>query len=338
VTDVLTVDDVHIHLRRRQRVVRAVEGVSLSLSPGETLGLVGESGCGKTTLCLAIMGLLPRNGRLVSGSIDVAGHRISKLSGPPLRAVRGDVMSMVFQDPLTSLNPTMKVGAQVEEPLLVHREMSRAERRSRAIEALELVGLPRPATLVDRYPHELSGGMRQRVVIATALICRPKLLIADEPTTALDVTIQAQILRLLLELKNELGMSMLVVTHDMGVIAAQADRVAVMYAGQIVEEGSANSVFYRPRHRYTEALLDSIPALDGSDESLTTIPGRPPDLSGPLDGCRFAERCGHATEVCTELDPPFSLSEGAHAFRCHHPVAELSSSIRPANGKLGVSC
>jgi peptide/nickel transport system ATP-binding protein len=273
------------------------------------------------------MGLLPRNGRIVGGSVTVAGRVISRLKPSQLRSVRGNLVSMVFQDPLTSLNPTMKVGAQVAEPLLLHRNFSRDEIRRQVLESLELVGLPRPRTLVDRYPHELSGGMRQRVVMAMALVCRPKLLIADEPTTALDVTIQSQILRLLIDLKHELGMSMLVVTHDMGVIAGQADRVAVMYAGQIVEEGQVRSVFYRPQHRYTEALLGSIPKLELLDDTLTTIPGRPPDLSRDLHGCRFAERCLYATQTCSDVDPPWTKDLEAHVFRCHHPVDTTPAAI-----------
>lgn len=332
---VLDISDLRVELRRRGRVVRAVDGVSLSIAAGETVGLVGESGCGKTTLCLATIGLLPRNGRIAGGTILVAGQDVVRASRQQIRSMRGDVASMVFQDPLTSLNPTMKIGPQVAEPLVIHRGLSRDAARAAALEALELVGLPQPETLYSRFPHELSGGMRQRVVIAMALACRPRLLIADEPTTALDVTIQAQILRLLKDLKRELRMSMLVVTHDMGVIAGQADRVAVMYAGQIVEEGDVRDVFYDPRHRYTEALLASIPNLEGIRETLATIPGRPPDLSRTLPACRFAERCSYATDVCFQEDPPRAGVGARHAYRCHHPRLEQQPAVLGANEGAG---
>jgi len=319
---VLEVDELRVEIRLRRSTVRAVDGVSFSIAPGETVGLVGESGCGKSTIGLSLLGLLPAGGRLVAGSIRLSGRELTGLPEEELQEVRGDRIGIVFQDPLTSLNPTMTIGDQVGEPLRIHRGASARAARSRAAELLELVGLPGPSRQLDRYPHELSGGMRQRVSLATALACEPALLVADEPTTALDVTTQDQILELLAQLKSELGMAVLLITHDMGVVAGQADRVLVMYAGQLVEAGSTDHVFSHTRHRYTQALLESIPRLTTSrTEALHSIPGQPPDLARPFGGCRFAPRCAFATGECLTAPPPFSGAAG-HVFTCIHPVED----------------
>jgi peptide/nickel transport system ATP-binding protein len=307
--------DTDIALRRG--TVHALDGVSLRVMPGETLGVVGESGSGKTMTALSIMGLLPSGGQVTGGEIVFEGRDLRSLPAEDVRRIRGVRMGMVFQDPLTSLNPTMRIGTQVSEPLRVHDKAGKAEARDRAIEILRRVGMPRPDKIVDNYPHELSGGMRQRVAIAMALICQPKLLIADEPTTALDVTTQRQILELIDDLKDEFAMAVILVTHDLGVIAGRADRVAVMYAGRVVETAASAELFHAPRHRYTEALLEALPEAAEGDR-LYSIPGLPPDLSRPLTGCRFAPRCRHVTDECRVADIPL-LGDG-HEFACIHPV------------------
>jgi oligopeptide/dipeptide ABC transporter ATP-binding protein len=316
--NVLEVEDLRVDIRLRRSTVHAVDGVSFTIAAGETVGLVGESGCGKTTIGLALLALLPTGGTIVSGRILLDGRDLVPLGQDELRAVRGGRIGIVFQDPLTSLNPTMRIGDQVGEPLRIHRGLSAKAARVRSVELLELVGLPSPARQIDRYPHQLSGGMRQRVSLATALACEPALLIADEPTTALDVTTQDQILGLFADLKRQLGMAVLLITHDMGVVAGQADRVLVMYAGKIVESGSTDRIFFETRHRYTQALLESIPRLSSSRSApLHSIPGQPPDLSRPLEGCRFAPRCRYSTEVC-RTDPPLTRTVD-HEFACFHP-------------------
>jgi peptide/nickel transport system ATP-binding protein len=316
---VLQVQDLQVDIALRRSTVHAVDGVTFSIAPGETVGLVGESGCGKTTIGLALLGLLPTGGRIVGGTIQLDGREIAALDEDELRKVRGDRIGIVFQDPLTSLNPTMTIGRQVGEPLRIHRGASARAARTRASELLELVGLPSPARQLDRYPHQLSGGMRQRVSLATALACDPALLVADEPTTALDVTTQDQILELLARLKREIGMAVLLITHDLGVVAGQADRVLVMYAGKLVEAGSTDQIFYETEHRYTEALLRSIPRLTSNRSApLFSIPGQPPDLTRPPQGCRFAARCGHATPECSAGSPP--LVGAGHVHACLHPA------------------
>jgi peptide/nickel transport system ATP-binding protein len=320
-TPVLEIRDLSTHIQLTKSVVHAVGNVDLSIEPGEALGLVGESGCGKSMTGLSIMGLLPPGGKIISGSVKLDGRELVGLSDAELRTIRGNDVAMIFQDPLTSLDPTKTIGYQVAEPVRLHKGGSKAAAMARATEVLGLVGLPRPAERLGDYPHQLSGGMRQRVMIAMALSCEPKLLIADEPTTALDVTIQAQILALLHDLKDRLGMAMLLITHDMGVIAGHADRVQVMYAGRMVEVTTTPSLFQHMHHPYTRALLASIPRLsqDGN-RRLLTIGGLPPDLSRPPAGCRFAPRCSRATDKCRDQEPPLTGETAAHLFSCWHPV------------------
>ena len=318
---VLEVDDLSTHIHLTKSVVQAVGNVSLRIEEGETLGLVGESGCGKSMTGLSVLGLLPPGGRIVTGSIKLAGQELVGMPEAELRKFRGNEVAMIFQDPLTSLDPTKTIGYQVAEPVRLHRNATKEEALERATEVLALVGLPRPQERLTDYPHQLSGGMRQRVMIAMALACEPKLLIADEPTTALDVTIQAQILSLLDDLRSRLGMAMLLITHDMGVIGGHADRVNVMYAGRIVETSDTTTVFRRMRHPYTRALLASIPRLTQDRKSrLLAIGGLPPDLAHPPDGCRFAARCSLATDRCRAEEPVLAGDNPGHAFACWHPV------------------
>jgi oligopeptide/dipeptide ABC transporter ATP-binding protein len=326
---VLQISDLSTHIQLTKSVVHAVGNVDLTIEPGEALGLVGESGCGKSMTGLSIMGLLPPGGAIVSGSIKLDGRELVGMSDAELRTIRGNDIAMIFQDPLTSLDPTKTIGYQVAEPVRLHKGASKAAARAQATEVLGLVGLARPAERLGDYPHQLSGGMRQRVMIAMALSCEPKLLIADEPTTALDVTIQAQILALLHDLKDRLGMAMLLITHDMGVIAGHADRVQVMYAGRMVEVTGTPNLFQHMRHPYTRALLASIPRLsqDGN-RRLLTIGGLPPDLSQPPPGCRFAPRCSRATDKCRDQEPALTGETADHLFSCWHPVdgpAELAA-------------
>ena len=302
---VLEITDLRTQIQLRTRVVKAVDGISLTIEPGETVGLVGESGCGKSMTASSIMRLLPPGGHIVGGSIKLAGKELTTMSADQIQSVRGNDIGMVFQDPLTSLNPTMNIGRQIAESVVLHKGASKEQALARAAEVLGLVGMPNPIERLRDYPHQLSGGLRQRVMIAMALACEPKLLIADEPTTALDVTIQAQILALLDDLKKRLGMAILLITHDMGVIAGQADRTMVMYAGKIVEAAATDRLFEDVHHPYTEALLASIPQLDqDKTQRLYAIPGLPPDLSRPLKACRFAPRCRYATEICRTEEPP----------------------------------
>ncbi|HVA09460.1 MAG TPA: ABC transporter ATP-binding protein [Acidimicrobiales bacterium] len=332
--NVLTVDDLRTEFRMRHSTVTALDGVSLSVDQGECVGIVGESGCGKSTAGLSIMRLLPNNGHVTRGRITLLGRDIATLDEREMRRVRGDDVALIPQDPMTSLNPTMSIGKQIAEGVLLHRDASKEQARLRALEVLKLVEMPRPEERLDQYPHELSGGLRQRVIIAMALACEPKLLIADEPTTALDVTIQAQILDLIDDLRERLHMGVILITHDMGVIAGRADRVVVMYAGRIVEEARTTVLFEQMRHPYAEALLASVPKIDQDpDQSLLTIPGLPPDLSNPITNCRFAPRCMYATAECREQDPPMThaADTGAvHQFACFHPVQHDASGETPA--------
>jgi len=318
---VIEISDLSTHIQLSRSVVQAVGNVSLTIEPGETLGLVGESGCGKSMTGLSVIGLLPPGGHIVGGSVKLGDRELVGLPDSELRRIRGNEIAMIFQDPLTSLDPTKTIGYQVAEPVRLHRGVSKTEALERATEVLGLVGLPRPKERLSDYPHQLSGGLRQRVMIAMALSCEPKLLIADEPTTALDVTIQAQILKLLDDLKSRLGMAMLLITHDMGVIAGHADRVNVMYAGRIVETAETDRLFRAMHHPYTQALLASIPRLSqDAGQRLLNIPGLPPDLANPPAGCRFAARCSRATEKCTTDEPPLTGQSGDHLFACWHPV------------------
>jgi peptide/nickel transport system ATP-binding protein len=318
---VLEITNLSTHIKLTKSVVQAVGNIDLHVEPGETLGVVGESGCGKTMTGLSIMGLLPPGGHIVEGSIKLDGRELVGLNGEDMRRIRGNEIAMIFQDPLTSLDPTKTIGYQVAEPVRLHWNASKEEARDRAVEVLSLVGLPRPKERLDDYPHQLSGGLRQRVMIAMALACEPKLLIADEPTTALDVTIQAQILALLRDLKERLSMAMLLITHDMGVIAGHADRVNVMYAGRVVETTDAGKLFREMHHPYTQALLASIPRLSqDTRKALHAIPGLPPDLSNPPAGCRFAPRCTRATDKCRTDEPALAGKAPDHLFSCWHPV------------------
>src|SRR5665213_436064 len=320
-TAAIEVTNLTTEIQLSSSVVHAVGNVDIAIEPGETLGLVGESGCGKSMLGLSILGLLPNGGRITEGSIRLEGRELVGLREAELRRVRGNEIAMIFQDSSSSLNPTKPIGTQVAEPFRLHRGASRREAAERALEVLELVGLPQPRERLGDYPHQLSGGLRQRVMIAIALACEPRVLIADEPTTALDVTIQAQILSVLDELKQRLGMATLLVTHDMGVVAGRADRVNVMYAGRIVETAPTERLFAHMRHPYTQALLGSIPRLDQDPrKALVTVPGLPPDLTQPPPGCRFAPRCPRASEQCVVAEPPLEGSDAGHRFACWHPV------------------
>jgi peptide/nickel transport system ATP-binding protein len=317
----LEVTDLTTHIKLTRSVVHAVGNVNVSLQAGETVGLVGESGSGKSMLGLSIMGLLPNGGDVIGGSIRLGERELVGLPGREMRKLRGDAVSMIFQDSQSSLNPTKSIGVQVAEPVVLHRGASKREARDRVLEVLDLVGLPRPKERLGDFPHQLSGGLRQRVMIAIALACEPRVLLADEPTTALDVTIQAQILALLDDLKDRLGMATLLVTHDMGVVAGRTSRINVMYAGRIVESAPTDELFRAMRHPYTQGLLGSIPRLDQDPrQPLVTIPGLPPDLTNPPEGCRFAARCPRAGEQCRVQEPPLTGEDPAHLFACWHPV------------------
>jgi oligopeptide/dipeptide ABC transporter ATP-binding protein len=324
----LEVNDLKTYFFTRQGVVRAVDGVSFSVERGRTLGIVGESGCGKSVTALSIMGLIPQPpARIVNGSVVFEGRDLTRLSNRTLEDVRGHEIAMIFQDPMTSLNPTLTIGTQITETLDRHLDMDRSAARKRAAELLEEVHIPKAASRLDDYPHRYSGGMRQRVMIAIALSCNPKLLIADEPTTALDVTVQAGILDLLDELRHQHDMAMILITHDMGVVAEAADEIAVMYAGQIIEKASAEDLFDRPEHPYTEALLGALPQIEGEgirEGRLTAIPGRPPDLIDPPQACRFAARCPYATyaDSCTVEPPELREIRTGHWVRSAHPWSE----------------
>jgi oligopeptide/dipeptide ABC transporter ATP-binding protein len=331
VTAVLEVDGLTTEFHLRRSNVTAVDGVSFHVDEGECVGIVGESGCGKTTTGLSIMKLLPPVGHVAAGKINLLGRDIVPLGEKEMCKIRGNDVGMIFQDPLTSLNPTMTIGRQIAESVKLHRHASKTEARARALEVLSLVDMPRPAERLNSYPHQLSGGLRQRVMIAMALACEPKLLVADEPTTALDVTIQAQILDLLDGLRERLGMAIMLITHDMGVIAGRTDRVLVMYAGRIAEATTTSELFHRMRHPYSEALLASVPKLEqDSSIRLISIPGLPPDLSQPIDQCRFAPRCLYVQEDCRAHEPELLRagdSEPGHMAACFHQVGVDQATI-----------
>ena len=297
--------------------VKALNDVSIHLNDGEVLGIVGESGSGKSVTAYSLMGLTAYPGKLVGGTIDFNGHRINDLSEKEFRKIRGNEVSIIFQDPMTSLNPVYTIGNQIMEVILLHTDKNKEQARARAKELLELVGINEPEKRLKQYPHELSGGMRQRVMIAIALACEPKLLIADEPTTALDVTIQAQILELMMDLKKKLGMAIIMITHDLGVVASMCDRIAVMYAGRVVEEGTTDDIFYNPKHEYTKGLLKSIPRLDAKEhERLVPIEGTPIDLLNPPAGCPFAPRCSNCMKICLREMAPVTTFDDVHYTQC----------------------
>lgn len=297
--------------------VKALNDVSIHLNDGEVLGIVGESGSGKSVTAYSLMGLTAYPGKLVGGTIDFNGHRINDLSEKEFRKIRGNEVSIIFQDPMTSLNPVYTIGNQIMEVILLHTDKNKEQAQARAKELLELVGINEPEKRLKQYPHELSGGMRQRVMIAIALACEPKLLIADEPTTALDVTIQAQILELMMELKEKLGMAIIMITHDLGVVASMCDRIAVMYAGRIVEYGTTDDIFYNPKHEYTKGLLKSIPRLDAKEhERLVPIEGTPIDLLNPPAGCPFAPRCSNCMKICLREMAPVTTFDDVHYTQC----------------------
>ncbi|MDG4798372.1 ABC transporter ATP-binding protein [Micromonospora sp. WMMD1082] len=319
-TNLLSVRGLATHYVTRSRTVRAVDGVSLDLARGETLGLVGESGCGKSNVALSVARLVGRPGRIVGGEVLFEGRDLLRLPIREMRRFQGKEIGFVFQDPMTSLNPLHTVGAQIMESIVRNDGASRAQARERTAELLHKVGIPRPRERMDDYPHQFSGGMRQRVVIAIALACNPKLLLADEPTTALDVTIQAQILELIRALSSELGTAVLLITHDLGIAAGMCDRVSVMYAGRIVETGHVDDIFTSPRMPYTAGLLNSLPRLtDARGERLRTIEGIPPTGSGVGDRCQFAPRCPHRRDACLDAEPALTPRPGvgaAHVARC----------------------
>ena len=320
-SSLLTVKNLKVQFTTSNTFATAVDDFSLNIAPGECVGLVGESGCGKTTTGLAVMRLLPGNGRIAGGSVELDGVDLASLSEKEMQSQRGNDVALIPQDPMSSLNPTTKIGRQIGEGLRIHRGASVDEARKRALEVLEMVDMPRPAERLDQYPFELSGGLRQRVIIAMGLVCSPKLLIADEPTTALDVTIQAQILDIIDRLRKELSMAVLLITHDMGVIAGRTDRVVVMYGGKKAEESPTDELFKSMRHPYTQALLASMPSLEtASKQQLVSIAGMPPDLTKVIVACRFAPRCAYATDQCRQEDPQLT-GDTRHQFACFHPVA-----------------
>ncbi|MFC7441484.1 ABC transporter ATP-binding protein [Laceyella putida] len=313
----LDVKALHVSFQVGKGEVKAVRGVTFSLERGETLAIVGESGSGKSVTALALMRLLPFPGKIKSGEIRYNGKDLTPVSEKEMFHIRGSEIGMIFQDPMTSLNPTMAIGKQITEGLRWHQKIGETEAKARAIEMLNRVGIPHPEKRLDQYPHEFSGGMRQRVMIAMALAMSPKVLIADEPTTALDVTIQAQILELMKELQQEMGTSIILITHDLGVVAETADRVSVMYGGQVVETGTVTELFHDAHHPYTWGLLQSMPRLDQSrDQELRPIPGSPPDLYEPPQGCPFADRCPYAMNACYEEMPPLTRLSDTHLVAC----------------------
>lgn len=313
----LSVRDLEVSFKTFGGEVQAIRGVSFDLYKGETLAVVGESGCGKSVTANTIMGLIPQPpGKIRNGKVVFKNRDLTKLNKKALREIQGVDISMIFQDPMTALNPTLKIGEQLMEGLRTHHKVSRAEAKRKAVEMLNLVGISNPEERLKQYPHQFSGGMRQRIVIAIALICEPELLIADEPTTALDVTIQAQILELFDEIQRKTGVGIILITHDLGVVAKIADRIAVMYAGKIIEIGNKREIFYDPQHPYTQGLLNSVPRLDLQEEELKPIEGTPPDLFAPPEGCPFAARCPFAMEVCERIYPATTQLTTQHTVDC----------------------
>jgi len=329
--DLLQVKDLQTSFFTPEGEVRAIDGVSFEIGEGKTLGLVGESGCGKSVTSLSIMRLIPSPpGKIVGGEIFYRGRDLLRLNNEQMRKIRGNEISMIFQEPMTSLNPVFTVGNQIGEAIQLHQGLGKRETRKKTIEMLRLVKIADPESRVDSYPHQLSGGMRQRVMIAMALSCNPSLLIADEPTTALDVTIQAQILELMKELQQKIGgMALLLITHDLGVVAEQADDVAIMYAGKIVERSSTRAIFSRPFHPYTVGLLNSLPGIGGlKKKRLDAIPGMVPSPLNLPSGCRFRDRCPRAQEVCAQTEPPLEEKEPGHTVACYFPHSETREKSR----------
>ena len=315
-TNILEVKGLKTYFFTDKGTVKAVDGVSYTLKEGQTLGIVGESGCGKSVNAMSILNLIEKPGKIVEGSIKFKGEELVGVSQKRMRQYRGNDISMIFQEPMTSLNPVFRVGMQISESLILHQHMTKAEARKKAIDLLNLVGIPRADKVVDDYPHQLSGGMRQRVMIAMALACDPKILIADEPTTALDVTIQAQILSLMNDLQKETNTSIMLITHDLGVVAQVADHILVMYSGKIVESAPAIELFANPKHPYTQGLLASIPNLDDDRERLTSIEGVVPNPINLPEGCYFAPRCKYAMDRCRVEQPPQYIINGEHTTAC----------------------
>ncbi len=313
---VLEIKDLSITFMQNKEETRVVDSIRFDVHKGEVLGIVGESGCGKSVTSLSIMGLLPKKSSKLTGEVLFQGKDLLQLSEKSLRKMRGNDIAMVFQEPMTSLNPLFKIGNQLEESLRVHQDLTKKQAKERVIQILRLVGLPRPEELFDEYPHQLSGGMRQRVMIAMAMICDPKVLIADEPTTALDVTIQAQILKLMKDLNQKLETSIVFITHDLGVVAEMCDRVMVMYAGQVVEEGSVLAIFKNPKHPYTKGLMKSVPDIRNKNERLYSISGQVPRPGTVQKGCLFAGRCEYAMAECLEESPPLYKLQNSHQSRC----------------------
>ena len=325
----LEVDNLQTHFRTPEGINRAVDGVSFHVNEGETLAIVGESGCGKSVTSMSLMRLIPEPPGKIAGSIRFRGKDLLKLSDREMRDIRGNEISMIFQEPMTSLNPVLTVGRQIGETLRLHEGLGKEAAEKRAVELLALVGIPEPARRVREYPHQLSGGMRQRVMIAISLACNPKLLIADEPTTALDVTIQAQILQLMLDLKRRVGAAVILITHDLGVVAEVAERVMVMYAGRKVEEASVADLFRTPRHPYTQGLLGAVPrlgsSLSGDAGRLAEIPGQVPSLKQRIMGCAFAGRCALATDLCRQVAPGLEEKSSHHYAACHFAKKEAAA-------------
>jgi oligopeptide/dipeptide ABC transporter ATP-binding protein len=318
-TRLLEVQDLKTYFVRSKSVVKAVDGVSFYVGENETLGLVGESGSGKTVSCLSILRLVPKPGRIVSGKIFLEGEDLLAMSEKRMQEIRGCKISMILQDPMTSLNPVFTIGDQIGESIATHLKFKGAELVARIVEMLRRVKIPAPETRIKAYPHQMSGGMKQRVVGAISISCQPRLLIADEPTTSLDVTIQAQYLELLREIQRELGVSLIFITHDFGIVANMCDRVVVMYAGQIVESAPVRDIFYRPAHPYTAALLKAVPKLETKVDRLTSIPGQPPRLNHLPVGCRFAPRCSQADDKCVQDEPPLLATDDDHSVKCWYP-------------------
>ena len=322
----LHVQGLKTHFFTDEGIYRSVDGVDIKVAQGETVGIVGESGCGKSVSALSILRLIQTPGRVVEGRIDFQGRDLLKLSNSEMRKIRGNEIAMIFQEPMTSLNPVYTIGNQMQEVLTLHSHLKKKEALARSIDLLRQVKIPRPEAIVNEYPHQLSGGMRQRVMIAMALACNPKLLIADEPTTALDVTVQAQILDLIRKLKKDHASTMILITHDMGVVAEMCEWVIVMYAGKVVEEADVRTLFKNPAHPYTIGLLHSIPSLDEEKEWLDCIPGNVPIPLAMPTGCRFAPRCSRASAHCRECDPDLLTVAANHKVRCHHVSAVQSGS------------